>query len=202
MKKLTVVFISLFLSHLATSADMREEAILDRVSSIASVCLKTEDCGIETSGPGYKVALNSNSAAEPVTSNKVKLSEGSVHEVKMLNAGADGTMVFEPPVLKVSVGDTINFVLVDPMHNSASFPNMIPSNAESWNGAINESISVTLDVEGVYVYNCTPHAMMAMVGVIQVGEAVNLDEVKSAASQIKSTFVMNQDRLDDYLSRL
>ena len=202
MKKLTVVFISLFLSHLATSADMREEAILDRVSSIASVCLKTEDCGIETSGPGYKVALNSNSAAEPVTSNKVKLSEGSVHEVKMLNAGADGTMVFEPPVLKVSVGDTINFVLVDPMHNSASFPNMIPSNAESWNGTINENISVTLNAEGVYVYNCTPHAMMAMVGVIQVGEAVNLDEIKSAASQIKSTFVMNQERLDDYLSRL
>ena len=64
------------------------------------------------------------------------------------------------------------------------------------------NISVTLDVEGVYVYNCTPHAMMAMVGVIQVGEAVNLDEVKSAASQIKSTFVMNQERLDDYLSRL
>ena len=79
---------------------------------------------------------------------------------------------------------------------------MIPSNAESWNGAINESISVTLDVEGAYVYNCTPHAMMAMVGVIQVGEAVNLDEVKSAANQIKSTFVMNQERLDDYLSRL
>ena len=202
MKKLTVVFISFFLSHLASSADMREEAILDRVSSIASVCLKTEDCGIETSGPGYKVALNSNSAAEPVTSNKVKLSEGSVHEVKMLNAGADGTMVFEPPVLKVSVGDTINFVLVDPMHNSASFPNMIPSNAESWNGTINENISVTLNAEGVYVYNCTPHAMMAMVGVIQVGEAVNLDEIKSAASQIKSTFVMNQERLDDYLSRL
>ena len=202
MKKLTVVFISLFLSHIATSADMREEAILDRVSSIASVCLKTEDCGIETSGPGYKVALNSNSAAEPVTSNKVKLSEGSVHEVKMLNAGADGTMVFEPPVLKVSVGDTINFVLVDPMHNSASFPNMIPSNAESWNGTINENISVTLNAEGVYVYNCTPHAMMAMVGVIQVGEAVNLDEIKSAASQIKSTFVMNKERLDDYLSRL
>ena len=200
MKKLIIVLISLLLSNLAASADMREEAILDRVSSVASVCLKTDDCGIESSGPGYKVALNNSMAAEPVaTSNKVKLSEG---RVKMLNAGADGTMVFEPPVLKVSVGDTINFVLVDPMHNSASFPNMIPSNAESWNGTINESISVTLDVEGVYVYNCTPHAMMAMVGVIQVGEAVNLDEVKSAASQIKSTFVMNQERLDDYLSRL
>ena len=127
---------------------------------------------------------------------------GSDHEIRMLNSGPGGIMVFDPPVLKVSVGDTVNFVLVDPMHNSASFPNMIPSNAESWNGTINESISITLDVEGVYVYNCTPHAMMAMVGVIQVGEAVNLDEVKSAASQIKSTFVMNQERLDDYLSRL
>lgn len=203
MKKFIVGLISFLLTHLAASADMREEAILDRISSVASVCLKTDECGIESSGPGYKVALSNSMAAEPAAaSNKVKLSEGNVHEVKMLNAGADGTMVFEPPVLKVSVGDTINFVLVDPLHNSASFPNMIPSNAKGWNGTINENISVTLDVEGVYVYNCTPHAMMAMVGVIQVGDAVNLDEVKSAASQIKSTFVMNQERLDDYLSRL
>ena len=203
MKKLSVALFSLLLSHLSVSADMREEAILDRVSSVASICLKTDDCGIESSGPGYKVALNNSMAVEPVAaSNKVKLSEGNVHEVKMLNAGADGTMVFEPPVIKVSVGDTINFVLVDPMHNSASFPNMIPSNAESWNGTINENISVTLDVEGVYVYNCTPHAMMAMVGVIQVGEAINLDTVKAEASQKKSIFVSNTDRLDEYLSRL
>lgn len=202
MNKLFFTFLTIFLSYSAASSDMREEAILDRVTSVANICLKTDDCGIESSGPGYKVAFNSNMASEPVSSNKVKLSEGSVHEVKMLNAGVEGTMVFEPPVLKVSVGDTINFVLVDPMHNSASFPNMIPSSANSWNGTINENISVTLDVEGVYVYNCAPHAMMAMVGVIQVGEAVNLDEIKSAASQIKSTFVMNQERLDDYLSQL
>jgi hypothetical protein len=44
--------------------------------------------------------------------------------------------------------------------------------------------------------------MMAMVGVIQVGEAVNLNEIQSAASSLKSTFVMNQERLDEYLSRL
>ena len=57
MKKLLVALISLLLSHLAASADMREEAIFDRISSVASVCLKTDDCGIESSGPGYKVAL-------------------------------------------------------------------------------------------------------------------------------------------------
>ena len=46
MKKLSVALISLLLSHLAASADMREEAIFDRISSVASVCLKTDDCGI------------------------------------------------------------------------------------------------------------------------------------------------------------
>ena len=44
--------------------------------------------------------------------------------------------------------------------------------------------------------------MMAMVGVIQVGDAVNLDAVKAEASQKKSIFVSNTDRLDEYLSQL
>ena len=51
-------------------------------------------------------------------------------------------------------------------------------------------------------YQCDPHAMMAMVGVIQVGEAVNLNEVKDLASKQKSTFIMNSNRLDTYLSQL
>ena len=46
MKRLSVALVSLLLSYLGVSADMREEAILDRVSSIASICLKTDDCGI------------------------------------------------------------------------------------------------------------------------------------------------------------
>ena len=122
------------------------------------------------------------------------------HEVKMLNNGAGGMMIFEPAVLNVSVGDTVKFVATDKAHNSKSV--LTPAGATPWKGAMSKDISVTLNTEGVYVYECTPHKMMAMVGVIQVGEAVNLDEVKSAANQIKSTFVMNQERLDDYLSRL
>ncbi|MBV12930.1 MAG: pseudoazurin [Flavobacteriaceae bacterium] len=142
--------------------------------------------------------------AQPVETNvnKVTLSEGSEHEVKMLNSGADGIMVFEPAVIKVSKGDTIHFKAVDMSHNSASVDGMIPAGANSWNGTINQDISITLDQEGVYVYQCTPHAMMAMVGVIQVGEAVNMDDVISAADTKKSGFVSNTDRLDEYLSRL
>ena len=65
-----------------------------------------------------------------------------------------------------------------------------------------QDISVKLDKEGIYVYQCDPHVMMAMVGVIQVGEAVNMAEVKEAASNQKATFIMNGTRLDTYLSQL
>ena len=116
--------------------------------------------------------------------------------------GPGGTMVFDPPVIKVSKGDTVHFKSVDLSHNSSAVEGMIPDGAENWTGQINQDISVKLDSEGVYVYQCDPHAMMAMVGVIQVGEAVNMNKVMEAAKTYKSQFVMNNNRLDDYLSQL
>ena len=126
---------------------------------------------------------------------------GANFEVKMLNQGQDGVMVFEPPLLKINAGDTVTFKATDAAHNSASIPGMIPNGASSWNGELSRDISVTFDVPGIYGYQCTPHAMMAMVGVIQVdNNTENLDAVKIAASSFKTTFVMNQSRLDDLLS--
>ncbi|MDA9636554.1 pseudoazurin [SAR86 cluster bacterium] len=124
------------------------------------------------------------------------------HEVKMLNMGTDGTMVFEPAVLKVNKGDTIHFKATDMMHNSESITGMIPAGAENWSGAMSADVSITLNTEGVYVYKCTPHTMMAMVGVIQVGNASNIDTVKAAASTLKNSFVVNKERLTQYLSQL
>ena len=126
---------------------------------------------------------------------------GANFEVKMLNQGQDGVMVFEPPLLKINAGDTVTFKATDAAHNSASIPGMIPNGASSWNGELSRDISVTFDVPGIYGYQCTPHAMMAMVGVIQVdNNTENLDAVRIAASTFKTTFVMNQSRLDDLLS--
>ena len=126
---------------------------------------------------------------------------GANFEVKMLNQGKDGVMVFEPSLLKINAGDTVTFKATDAAHNSASIPGMIPNGASSWNGELSRDISVTFDVPGIYGYQCTPHAMMAMVGVIQVdNNKENLDAVKIAASTFKTTFVMNQSRLDDLLS--
>jgi pseudoazurin len=125
------------------------------------------------------------------------------YTVKMLNQGASGIMVFEPAVLKINKGDTVNFIATDAAHNSASLPGMIPTGASTWTSELSKDISVTFDVEGLYAYQCTPHAVMAMVGVIQVGEnPANLDKVLSQAENMKSMFVMNKERLTDYISRL
>ena len=128
---------------------------------------------------------------------------GITYEIKMLNQGAAGVMVFEPAVLKINPGDTVIFKATDAAHNSASIPGMLPEGASSWDGALSRDISVTFEIAGIYGYQCTPHSMMAMVGVIQVGNSQsNINNVKSAANTFKSKFVMNQGRLDDYLNTL
>jgi len=124
------------------------------------------------------------------------------HIVKMLNAGKEGMMVFEPAYISVNKGDTVKFVATDLAHNSSSVEGMIPEGATPWVGAMSQDIEVTLTKEGVYVYQCTPHNMMAMVGVIKVETSSNLDQVKQKAAEFKKTFLMNQERLDNYLSRI
>ena len=124
------------------------------------------------------------------------------HEVKMLNSGAEGYMVFEPAVLKAAVGDTVTFKATDMAHNSASIEGMIPEGANAWNGAMSQDVTVTVNKEGVYVYQCTPHSMMAMVGVIKVGEPINLEQVKEKAESQKQLFVMNKERLANYLLKI
>ena len=124
------------------------------------------------------------------------------HEVKMLNNGAEGLMVFEPAVLSINPGDSVVFKATDMSHNSASIAGMIPEGAESWTGAMSQDVTVNFTKEGVYVYQCTPHSMMAMVGVIKVGAATNLAAVKQKAETQKQSFVMNKERLTAYLSNL
>ena len=141
--------------------------------------------------------------AAPIASvEKVVLSEGSEHVVEMLNMGADGSMVFQPSVIKVSLGDTVHFKATDLAHNSASIDGMVPEGAETWAGQLSADISVTFNNEGVYVYQCDPHLVMAMIGVIQVGEPVNKEAIESSAKAMKSQFAMNADRLERYLSQL
>lgn len=104
------------------------------------------------------------------------------HEVRMLNKGPEGQpMQFDPAFLKIAPGDSVKFVATDKGHNSESILEMIPEGAETWKGKINEEITVTYDVEGIYGYKCQPHFGLGMVGIIQVGDSTaNLDSAQTA----------------------
>ena len=124
-------------------------------------------------------------------------------DVKMVNADASGqVMVFDPPFIKANVGDTVTFLPTDMLHNSQSVPGLIPSSANSWNGAMNEKITVELNTEGVYVYQCTPHIALGMIGVIQVGSPTNIDDVRNSVSSLESMIVMNKERVQEYLAQI
>jgi pseudoazurin len=92
-------------------------------------------------------------------------------EVLMLNKGTDGkTMGFSPSFLRVEPGDTITFIPVDKGHNAETILGMIPDNAETWKGKVDEQLTVTLTEPGLYGFKCFPHFAMGMVGLVQVGD--------------------------------
>ena len=103
-------------------------------------------------------------------------------EVHMLNRGEAGTMVFEPALTRVAVGDTVKFVPTDRGHNAESIKDILPEGAEPFKGSINQDIAVTFEVRGIYGIKCLPHFGMGMVALVVVGDApyVNLDAAKSA----------------------
>lgn len=119
------------------------------------------------------------------------------HTVKMLNSGADGIMVFEPGFLKIAVGDTVYFEATDAGHDAVS--SFAPG--EPWKVGFTGG-KVTFTDEGIHVYYCTPHKVMAMYGVIQVGEAVNKDDAMASAKASEAGFAMNQGRLMGYMEQI
>ena len=124
-------------------------------------------------------------------------------DIKMVNTDVSGqVMIFDPPFIKANVGDTVTFLPTDMLHNSQSVEGLIPSSAGSWNGAMNEKITIELNTEGIYVYQCTPHIALGMIGVIQVGEATNIDNIKNSVPALESMIVMNKERVQQYLSQV
>ena len=101
-------------------------------------------------------------------------------EVKMLNRGDAGPMVFEPSLVEISPGDSVTFLPTDKGHNAETIPDMLPEGAEPFKGKINEEITVTFEVPGAYGVKCLPHQAMGMVMLIVVGEEpANLDDIAS-----------------------
>ena len=118
-------------------------------------------------------------------------------EVKMLNKGDEGKMVFEPSFIKANKGDTIVFLPTDKGHMAASIKGMIPKGAKSFKSKINKEYKYTLKEEGLYGIRCTPHYANGMVALIQVGDADPTDFLKGKKVPKKS-----KARLEAYLSKV
>jgi pseudoazurin len=129
------------------------------------------------------------------------------HQVQMLNGSAPDMFVFKPAVLNIKKGDTVTWT-GDAMHNAASIKEMLPKGAKPWIGKLTKkagekSISVKFDIEGLYGYNCTPHAMFGMVGLVVVGDpSVNSKAAKAAAKKIEAKFAAGKGRFTKYLKKV
>jgi pseudoazurin len=106
---------------------------------------------------------------------------GGEVEIKMLNKGEKGAMVFEPDFVRIHPGDTIEFEPIDKGHNAETIKGMIPAGAEPFKSKINAEFSVTLTEDGVYGIRCTPHYGVGMVALIVVGIPDNVEEAKAVA---------------------
>jgi len=103
-------------------------------------------------------------------------------QVKMLNKGANGAMVFEPALVKVAPGDTVTFVAVDKGHNAEVISTMLPPGAAPFKGKMSQNLTVKFTKPGVYGYKCLPHYGLGMVGAVIVGSsAANAAQARSAS---------------------
>jgi pseudoazurin len=123
------------------------------------------------------------------------------HVVKMLNQGAEGSMVFEPAFIKFNSGDSINFEMSDAGHNAVTVA--APAGSVPFDTKYKPSTIVKFDVNGLYLYKCAPHAMMAMAGLIQVSDASNKTEMNEAIMKFEGTVMMPnvKTRISDLLNK-
>ena len=128
-------------------------------------------------------------------------SENKIHVVKMLNEGNQGAMIFEPAFIKINTCDSITFEMTDAGHNAVTVA--APNDSIPFDTEYKPSTTVQFDTNGLYLYKCTPHAMMAMAGLIQVSDASNKDAMKAEIDKFESNVMMQpvKTRMSDIFNK-
>jgi len=105
-------------------------------------------------------------------------------QVKMLDKGAKGMMVFEPSTAKLKLGDTVRFVPTHSGHNVETIMAMLPPGATATKGAMNKEVVVKFTKPGVYGFKCAPHWGFGMAFVAKVGDGgPNAAEAEAAVAK-------------------
>ena len=101
--------------------------------------------------------------------------------IEMLNKNKETKkrMVYSQELVKIDVGQSIEWVPTDKGHNVEMLAGPdgydLPKKTK-----LNDPVNMTFSVPGIYLYQCSPHAALGMIGIIVVGgDTSNMDAVKS-----------------------
>lgn len=110
--------------------------------------------------------------------------------VEMWNKDPDDKkrkMVFSQEIVTIEAGESVTWLATDKGHNVQMIAGPegydLPKKSK-----LGKDVTITFDEPGVYVYVCTPHASMGMIGIVVVGDLTQegVDAVKDAKMKGKS----------------
>ena len=107
------------------------------------------------------------------------------HEIEMLNKLGKERMLFSKKVITIGLNDEVTWKSVDKGHN-VEFIGM-PDGASKYKSKISKDAVYKFSKAGIYLYQCTPHKAMGMIGIVVVGnDKNNLEKIKKAKVYGKS----------------
>ena len=111
------------------------------------------------------------------------------HTIAMLNKLGKERMVFSKKVITINPNDDISWKSVDKGHN-VEFIGM-PDGVAKYKSKISKDANYKFTKPGVYLYQCTPHKAMGMIGLIIGGNnKSNLDKIKKVKVYGKSKKIL------------
>jgi pseudoazurin len=92
--------------------------------------------------------------------------------IQMLNKdiGSKKRNIYSPAIIQIELGDTVKWVATDRGHNVEFVRGAVPEGVKPFRSALGKDVSYTFSTPGAYVFKCTPHYGLGMVGIIIVGE--------------------------------
>ena len=119
------------------------------------------------------------------------ISYGKTIEIDMLNKLGKEKMVYSIKVAKLDLNDKIIWKHVSKGHN-VEFIGM-PKGVKKFKTKINKKAEYEFKKPGIYLYQCTPHKAMGMIGLVVVGDDLsNLDKIKKAKMRGKSKKIFKE----------